>query len=294
MEIAFLACPETLPGAPGRRPDAFEHDEQIGALRRGLAGTGVSVVDIDWHGPLADLLRFPLALLGTAWDYTEEPAAFVERLSALEAAGVQVCNPAAMVEWNADKGYLADLAASGAPSIPTIWNDAPTGRDVADALDSFGCDRVVVKRRVGAGAIGQSSFFRGDPAMEGWAMDQPALLQPFLPSIQTDGEYSFIFVDGAFSHALVKRAAAGDYRIQSLYGGTEHAVHPQMADLRAAQAVMGMLPFAVSPLYARVDMVRGRDGQLALMEAELIEPYLYPLQDADFGERLAKAVLARF
>lgn len=249
--------------------------------------------DIDWHAPLQDLLRFPLVLLGTAWDYTEEPVAFLQRLSALEAAGVQVCNPAAMVEWNADKYYLAELAASGAPSIPTIWHDAPTGRDVCAAMDSLECDRIVVKRRVGAGAIGQSSFCQGDPALEGWTMDQPALLQPFLPSIQTDGEYSFIFVDGAFSHALVKRAAAGDYRIQSLYGGTEHAITPDTADRRAAEAVMEMLPFAASPLYARVDMVRGLDGQLALMEAELIEPYLYPLQDAQFGKRLADAVLAR-
>ncbi len=293
MQIAFLACPETLPGAPGRRPDAFEHDEQIGALRRGLAHSGVGVVDIDWRAPLQDLTGYPLALLGTAWDYTDHPEAFVDRLTALEAAGVQVCNPAAMVRWNSDKSYLAELARSGVPSIPTLWHDAPTGADVVDAMESFGCERIVVKRRVGAGAIGQVDFHRDDPALADWSMGQAAMLQPFLPSIQSDGEYSFIFIDGAFSHALVKRAAAGDYRIQSLYGGTEHAVTPVAPDRDAAEAVVALLPFETAPLYARVDMVRGDGGGLVLIEAELIEPYLYPLQDAMFGHRLANAVLAR-
>ena len=86
---------------------------------------------------------------------------------------------------------------------------------------------------------------------------------------------------------------AGDYRIQSLYGGTEHAVRPEAADLARAEAVMAMLPFEQPPLYARIDMVRGLDGQLALIEAELIEPYLYPRQDTGFGARFAEAVLAR-
>lgn len=125
MRIAFLACPETMPGSPTRRADAFEHDEQIAALRVGLAGSGVQVVDIDWHAALETLTGFPLALLGTAWDYTEEPDAFLARLTALEAAGVQVCNPLATVRWNSDKAYLRELTARGLPSIPTLWPEAP-------------------------------------------------------------------------------------------------------------------------------------------------------------------------
>ena len=150
----------------------------------------------------------------------------------------------------------------------------------------------MVKRRVGAGAIGQASFTAGDPTLSGWSMDQPAMIQPFLPAIQAEGELSFIFVAGAFSHALVKRAQAGDYRIQSLYGGIEVPLDPPAADLAAAQAIMTLLPFDQSPLYARIDMVRGLDGELAVIEAELIEPYLYPLQGPQFGRMLADAVMA--
>lgn len=291
-KIAFLACPDTLPGSPTRRPDAFEHDLQIGALRDGLAGRA-EVLEFDWRAPLDQLAQCQVALLGTAWDYTDHPDEFLTRLEELERAGVQVCNPAAVVRWNADKLYLAELAEAGAPSIPTLWHDNPGAADIAAAFDHFGCERVVVKRRVGAGAVGQFSFTRGDPALSGWQMGHAAMIQPFLPAIQNEGELSLLFIAGRFSHALWKRAVAGDYRIQSLYGGTEHAVVPEPADLARAEAVMAMLPFADAPLYARIDMVRGLDGQMALIEAELIEPYLYPLQDEGFGARLAEVVLAR-
>lgn len=290
--IAFLACPDTLPGSPTRRPDAFEHDLQIGALRDGLAGRA-EVLEFDWRAPLEQLAQCRIALIGTAWDYTDHPAEFLSKLEALQAAGVQVCNPPEVVRWNADKHYLAELAERGAPSIPTLWHDGPDAEAIAAAFDHFGCDRLVVKRRVGAGAVGQFSFVRGDPALAGWRMDQPAMIQPFLPAIQTEGELSLLFIGGAFSHALWKRAVPGDYRIQSLYGGTEHAVRPEPHDLARAEAVMAMLPFDQAPLNARIDMVRGADGEMALIEAELIEPYLYPLQDPGFGARLAEAVLAR-
>ena len=119
------------------------------------------------------------------------------------------------------------------------------------------------------------------------------MIQPFLPAIQHEGELSFIFVDGAFSHALIKQAAKGDYRIQSLYGGIEVPLAPAPTDRAAAEAVMALLPFDQAPLYARIDMVRLDGGELAVIEAELIEPYLYPQQGPDFGRRLADGMISR-
>lgn len=290
MKIAFLACPDTLPGSPTRRPDAFEHDLQIAALREGL-GTRAEVTAIDWRAPLEELARFDLAILGTPWDYTRVKDEFLARLEALEAAGVTVCNPLAVVRWNADKLYLRELAERGAATIPTLWPERAGPADILAAFDHFGCDRVVVKRRVGAGAIGQDSFSRAAPPPAGWLINQPAMIQPFLSAIQSEGELSFIFVDGALSHALVKQAVPGEYRIQSLYGGIEVPLSPAPADRAAAEAVMAMLPFAEAPLYARIDMVRLDDGALAVIEAELIEPYLYPEQGPQFGAMLAEAVL---
>ncbi|MEQ1641640.1 MAG: hypothetical protein ABL881_12580 [Novosphingobium sp.] len=242
-KIAFLACPGTLPGSPTRRIDAFEHDNQIAALRVGLAGRA-EVVDIDWRAPLDELSQFDAALIGTAWDYTAAKDEFLARLEALEAAGVVVCNSSEVVRWNADKLYLKDLAARGASSIPTLWSDNPGRADVLAAMDLFGTGKVVVKRRVGSGAEGQECFTRDTLPDADWRLGQQGMIQPFLRSIQGEGELSFIFVGGALSHALTKQAQPGEYRIQSSFGGIETRIEPAPDDRAAAAAVMAMLPFA--------------------------------------------------
>jgi hypothetical protein len=124
MKIAFLACPGTLPGSPTRRFDAFEHNLLFAALDAGLAGRA-QMTAIDWRAPIEQLAGYDLAYLGTPWDYTEAKDAFLDRLQALEAAGVVVCNSAAVVRWNADKFYLEELARRGAATIPTLWPEAP-------------------------------------------------------------------------------------------------------------------------------------------------------------------------
>ncbi|WP_435418115.1 hypothetical protein WAB17_00635 [Parerythrobacter aurantius] len=291
MNIAFLTCPGTHPGSPDRRADAFEHDLMVAAIRPELEARGHALVEIDWRSDLAAFADMPLVLVGTPWDYHDSEEQFLAKLDALEAAGHIVCNSAATVRWNARKTYLQDLEASGAATIPTAWIAAPVAADVLDAMDRFGTDTVVAKRQVGAGAEGQSIHHRAtlDPQ---WNMEHPAMLQPFLPQIQEDGEYSFLFVDGQFSHALRKRAAQGDYRVQSIYGGTEEVLNPSGEDLAAAEAVVDTVPVG-KPLYARIDMVRGASGQLLLMEAEMIEPYLYPEQGARLGELIAGAIARR-
>ena len=269
IRIAFLACADTLPGPGPRRGDAFEHDLEIAALRPAFETAGLDLLEIDWR---------------------EQD--FLAKLDVLAARGITVCNPPEIVRWNADKGYLLDLSERDVPVIPTIWHDDAGRADIADALDRFETDRVVVKRRVGAGALGQHSFSREALPDTDWRMGHACLIQPFLASVVEEGEFTFVFIDGEFSHGVLKQAAAGDYRIQSLYGGKESVFAPSTTDLASARAVISALPFK-DPLYARIDMARLPSGELAVMEAEMIEPYLYPEQGPDLGERLAKAVLSR-
>jgi hypothetical protein len=99
------------------------------------------------------------------------------------------------------------------------------------------------------------------------------MIQPFLPSVKEEGEYSLLFFGNDYSHAVIKKPKSGDYRIQSLYGGTEQTYSPTKNEIEAAQKIINILPF--EPLYARVDLLRGNDGHLKLIELEMIEPYLY-------------------
>lgn len=287
MKIAYLASQVTLPGTPNRRDDAFEHDYMMDALRPAFAARDVIVEDVSWDDPAADWTSYAGAIIGTTWDYWDRQTEFLNALERIESE-TSLFNPVSMVRWNIHKAYLRDLEARGARIIPTLWLDKVDALSTAAAFERLGADDLVFKRQVGAGAHGQHRIKRGQAVPD---MPHAMMAQPFLPAIQTEGEYSFIFIDGKFCHALVKRSVPGDYRIQSKYGGTETQVDPQTNDLVAASAIVGMMN--ETPLYARVDMVRGEDGGLVLMELEVIEPYLYPLQGPRLGQMLADAVLQR-
>jgi hypothetical protein len=115
------------------------------------------------------------------------------------------------------------------------------------------------------------------------------LIQPYLPAVAEEGEYSFLFFGGEFSHCAQKVPARGDYRVQSRFGAKEHVYAPSSDELALARRVLAAANTEL--LYARVDMVRGLDGALAVMELELIEPYLYPEQGPRMGELFADALV---
>ena len=296
MRIAFLACPETIPDRAGsgdaRRGDAYEHDLMVAALRPAIEARGGTLTEMDWHAPLGAFRQFDLALLGTAWDYQDQPQIFLAKLEAIAGDGTIICNPPDLVRWNMDKRYLRDLECAGARIIPTIWSPDPGPADIAAAFEQFACDKLVVKRQIGAGGLGQHIFQRGAVPDEDWHMGHSAMLQPFLPAIQQEGELSFVFIDGAFSHAIRKTAAPDDYRIQSLYGGLEAAYEAADEDIACASEILRAMP-GDTPLYARIDMLRSDDDGLLLMEAEAIEPYLYPEQGAELGQKMAEAICGR-
>lgn len=286
-KVAYLASRVTIPGSMIRRTDAFEHDYMMDALRPAFAARGMDVVDVCWDDPKADWSSFDAALIGTTWDYWDRLDEYVETLERI-GKQTQLHNPASLVRWNSRKTYLRELEAKGARLIPTLWLDHCGEADAKAAFDLLGADTLVFKRQVGAGAKDQHKLSRGEPVPE---MPHAMMVQPFLPMIQKEGELSFIFIDGELSHALVKRAQPGDYRIQSSYGGREEVLHPTPEDLAAARAILSALD--ETPLYGRVDMLRGDDGGLLLMELEVIEPYLYPKEGPELGERLAAGVARR-
>lgn len=291
-KIAFLACETTLPSSGVRRGDAYEHDLMVAALEPALRNAGMEMVVIGWEEDISAFAGVSLAMLGTAWDYQDKHSEFLAKLDALEASGVTLCNSAEIVRWNSRKTYLRELADKGAATIPTLWLDDPGGEDIVRAFAHFDGEKLVVKRQIGAGAEGQLSFAKDDLPASDWRYGHMAMLQPFLPAIQSEGEFSFIFIDGEFSHALRKVAAEGEYRIQSLYGGSEQDYLPSDQEIAQATQIMASLPFD-TPLYARIDMVRGPADTLLLMEAEMIEPYLYPQQGPELGPRLAQAIAKR-
>ena len=177
----------------------------------------------------------------------------------------------------------------GAPVIPSLWFESAGAAEVAEAFAHFAdSDRLVFKQQVGSNAEGQYILARGDDVPR---MPEPMFAQPFRPAIASEGELGFIFVDGELSHATQKQAKSGDYRVQSGYGGYDIAFVPTPDDLAAAKRIISFVEPA--PLYARIDLVRNPDGQLELMEMELIEPFLYVDKGPNLGAMLHRAIQKR-
>src|SRR5690606_2863727 len=118
------------------------------------------------------------------------------------------------------------------------------------------------------------------------------LVQPYLPEIAALGEWSLLYFGGTFSHAVLKTPAAGDYRVQTQYGGLTQALQPPAQLLSAAQQALTITDQLIGEAltYARVDGVMVDDA-FVLMELELIEPYLFTERSADASQLLADAVL---
>ena len=274
MKIAVLASANMMPGHPEERADAFERDEEMGKLIPAFAEQGMTLELIEWRGASERASHYDAMLPLLVWDYFEgNEAAF---LSEMKAASEQtlILNTLETLKWNADKSYLDVLAARGAPVIETLNVKHITEANVAAAFETLGADKLVIKPQVGGGAWRQVLYVKGDVFPS--ATELPpgeAMIQAFLPSVQSEGEYSFLYFGGDYSHALIKRPKDGDYRIQSFYGGTEETYAASEDEKKTAEAVLATMD--VIPLYARVDLLRGLDGQLKLIELEMIEPYLY-------------------
>ena len=233
-----------------------------------------------------DLSAFRLTLPLLVWGYQENAGDWFAALDAWETAGVRMANPLPLVRWNTDKRYLFDLEAKGVPIIPTIAADALSEADLAAARDRFG-DALIVKPPISGGADGTYRLGPGDPVPAD-VRGRPMLIQPLMPAIATEGEYSLFSFGGAFSHAILKVPAAGDFRVQEQFGGRELTIEAPAEARAVAEAALAAAPGEA--LYARIDMVRGADGGFRLMELELIEPALFLSHAPDEGRMFADAL----
>lgn len=286
--IAYLACQGTVTTSSTRRHDAFEHDHSLDIFGPAFAARGWQLEEVVWDAPDIAWEGFDAAIIGTTWDYAEQSDRFLATLQNI-GSRTRLANPPALIEWNLSKRYLGELSAKGVPSIPTLWADRLADLTPDDIRMGIAAEQIVIKPAIGAGGVNQFKGALGTMPPPGHPLwDQGVMIQPFMASIGGEGELSFIFFDGVFSHAVRKTPARSDYRVQSVFDGEEHDFAPVAKDLASAQAVIDALP--APALYARVDLVRRPDDVLAVMECELIEPYLYPRFDASEGRNYAAAV----
>lgn len=272
-------------------PDYYEKWHPAFARKAAaLTAAGLIVEQRVWTDP-GDLSGYDLVLPLFAWGYQRDVAGWYALLDRLEEASLPVANPVPVLRWNSDKAYLGELGAKGVAVVPTVEVDALDDASLTEAMSELMTDEVVIKPAISGGADGTHRIVPGAP-IPADAMGRRRLVQPLMPGILTEGEYSLFFFAGKFSHAIVKRPASGDFRVQEQFGGREAACEASNdAQALAAQALAAA---PAPPVYARVDMVGDALGTLHIMELELIEPSLFlhhaPDKGAAFGSAVYSAI----
>ncbi len=290
-KIAILTPNPADPSYAGQWPQVLE------VLKAALVEAGLEVHAEPWTDHTEDaagLKAYDLILPVIVWGYHRDHDLWLKACDLWKRVGLPLANSADTLMWNSDKAYLQGLIDHGIPMAATRFVERVTARDIDMAFDDLASDLLIVKPTISAGAYRTLRLDRNTD----WASklakapEGAAMIQSYLPTIETEGETSLLFFGGELSHVVNKRPIEGEFRIQVQFGGQYQALDSAPPEaLALAQQVLKA--FGDDLLYARIDLTRDETGRWVLMEAELIEPDFYLAAAPKAGARFAEAVKAR-
>ena len=282
-----------LTGDPGSDPYLRNVLKEDGLVRMALEERGWRVRRINWDHPEVPWDDTRYILFRSTWDYFDrfpEFAPWLERVSQL----TKMINPYDLIRWNLDKHYLNDLSGHGIPTPPTVFAERGERRTLSALIGETGWEEVILKPAVSGAARHTYRFPSSgsepyEPVFRQLISSESMMIQEFQPAVLTHGEVAYMLFEGRFSHAVLKRAKKGDFRVQDDFGGTVHPYDPTAEEIELAERVVTCChPL---PLYARVDAIFDRELRPVVSELELIEPELWFRFEPAAAGLLADAIL---
>jgi glutathione synthase/RimK-type ligase-like ATP-grasp enzyme len=284
-KIAFVTC--------STKPDFAVDDMPAVDL---LKSKGIEVQPLPWDVDSDQWNLFDSVVIRSCWNYHLLPEKFMQWLDRMESQKVKLFNSAKTVRWNLHKGYLQELEGKGVPLPETIWLKKGASANLSQLITEKNWEKAVVKPAISAAAFNTFLVSKEEAHLQQLKFieqlqDADLLVQKFMPQVQQKGEWSLIFFDKKFSHAVIKRPAAKDFRVQDEFGGSAELASPPSFALEQAQKILSLIDESL--LYTRVDGVIS-NNQFLLMELELIEPMLFLADGKDAAERFAEVIIHGF
>jgi hypothetical protein len=272
-------------------PQLTSEDRSVCAY---LQREGVKTRAVVWDEPAVAWGSYDAVVVRSCWDYHLRSTAFMDWLATLEQLQAPLWNPIPILRWNLHKNYLRDLQARGIAVPPTCWLERGTHAELEALLAAHGWREAVVKPAISATAhqTWRTTHTRANEDQQQFAgclQQCDMLVQRFMEPVVDHGEWSLVFFQKQYSHAVLKQARTGDFRVQDDFGGTVAVMPPGSHLIEQAQQIVDVIEGPL--LFARVDGIE-QEGQLILMELELIEPYLFLQSDPQAVERFGSAILA--
>ena len=257
-----------------------------------LCRRGHRAAPVVWDDPSVEWSRWDAVVIRSCWDYHLKIDRFRRWLDGLAGGNPLVINSPDLLRWNMHKRYLLDVERAGARIPATIVIAQGEQESLRNHLERAGWAEAVIKPAISATGH-KTRLVRGMPSGEDegafaeMVTGGDVLAQAYVPEVRVHGEWSLVFFEGHYSHAALKRAAPGDFRVHIEWGGTVETAAPPPALIAQAQALMDRL--ALRATYGRVDGTEV-EGNLMVMELEVIEPELFFDRHPMAASRLADAV----
>lgn len=242
-----------------------------------LGKLGWQVEIVSWKSKKITWKDYDCVIVRSTWDYQDSPKEFIEVLTNIHTQ-TKLENNIEILKWNMDKKYLRDLEDKGIQIVNSVWKEKFNDTEVKHYFDLLNADEIIIKPTVSASAfntfrINRNNFYTHISILDTIFKNTPFIVQPFINNIIKEGEYSLFYFGGEFSHAILKTPKQNDFRVQEEHGGILKLVQPEEEMKKSAEKILKEIQ--TNLLYARIDFVRTKENDFALMELELIEPSLY-------------------
>ncbi|WP_430413055.1 ATP-grasp domain-containing protein [Kordia sp.] len=264
-------------------------------VKEALEKEELNVKRLAWDDAYFDWNTTKYVLFRTTWDYFDRFSEFSSWLTEVGQKTI-LLNSAKIIHWNIDKHYLHDLSTAGIEIVPTYFMEKGDTRTLSELHTALGWEQTVLKPCVSGAArhtykLNLDTIHKHEILYKNLISEEAMMLQPFMNQIVTKGEISLIVINGTYTHAILKKAKAGDFRVQDDFGGSVYEYNPSLAEIDFAEnAVKACIEL---PIYARVDIIWDNDDQLAISEIELIEPELWFRHNNDAATQLAKGIVKK-
>ncbi|MGB3608107.1 MAG: hypothetical protein WA775_00010 [Psychroserpens sp.] len=242
-----------------------------------LEQVGLKTLRLAWDDMFFDWSTTKSVLFRTTWDYFDR---FDEFSVWLETVSKQttLLNSKALIKWNIDKHYLLHIESKGIRITESHFIEKGAKVTLAQLHDILNWEETVLKPCISGAArhtyrLTSETLTTHETLFQELINKEAMLLQPFQYQIVSKGEVSMMVFNGRFTHAVLKKAKQGDFRVQDDFGGSIENYTPTEDQIAFAEQCVNACPEL--PIYARVDIFEDNDGEIALSELELIEPELW-------------------
>ena len=261
-------------------------------LKSAFESQGLKVDITYWDNPSYEWQQTKSVLFRTVWDYFERFDEFWDWLEQVKTK-TRLINSYELIKWNIDKHYLRDLKNNDIQVVPTYFADRGNNISLQEIANLNDWKHIVIKPAISASAfntykITNDEIEQKEQLFHELLQTHDMLVQPFFPTISELGEASLMVFGGKFTHAILKKAKAGDFRVQDDFGGTVHDYNPTQEEIKFAEKVFQSCTSL--PIYGRVDIVWDSNKHIYLSELEIIEPELWIRNRPESANKIAEAV----